>query len=367
MTWFSAFTSVASSRNVMRLWFVGVLHAVTLHTSNAACADEMTWRLEYRRGPDAPSNCPDENDLRTALSAKMGAREPFSNEAPRKITIDVARTTERIEARIQARDEHDKIVSDSTAHAPSWRCDQLATRIVFVLRDIVDPLNPAIPTSSSSAPSSPSTSSPPQMNDGQANDNLSAKHLNAVVAKQPAIAVNSPKRWSSDTRPRIALLLGFGATWWNGPNTAFTSTIGVGLNWRAISFGIQVRYDYAWTLPMDELVRADQAAMAAVVCGHHGLLERRILLRACLLGELGRMWIEPEQVRTIDYSSTVVNFGARLGAGVRLNRSWSIELHVDGIYAAHRPDIVFNLEERWRLPLFNGALRANVVGLFDVF
>jgi len=367
MTRISAFTSVAPSRNVMRLWFVGVLHAVTLHTTNTVHADEVTWRLEYHRSADAPSNCPDENDLRTALSAKIAARDPFSNDAFRKIKIDVTRTTGRIEARIQAHDEQGNVVSESTAHAPSWRCDQLATRIVFVLRDIVDPLNQATPTSSPSAPSPPLASSLPSVKDGQVDGSIPRRPMNPVIAKQPAVAADESKRPPSWSKPQIALSLGFGATWWNMPNTAFSSAFGVGLNWHAFSVGIQARYDYAWTLPLDKPVRAAQAAMAAVVCGHHGIRDRRILLRACLLGELGRMWINSDQYRAIDYASTLGNLGIRLGVGAALNQSWSIELHADGIYATHRPNIAFNSEERWRLPLFNGAIRANLVGLFDVF
>lgn len=347
----------------MRLWFVGVLHAVTLHTTSAARADEMTWRLEYRRGADAPSNCPDENDLRTALSAKIGARDPFSKDAPRKITIDVARTTERVEARIQARDEQDNILADSTAYAPSWRCDQLATRIVFVLRDIVDPLSPPTPASSQPSPSQPSSSTPQV----KVNDISSEKKDDTVVAKQPIVLTNRPRRSPAHSKPQIALSLGLGATWWNKPNTAFTSALGAGLSWRVISVGMQVRYDYAWTLPVDKPVRADQVGLAAIVCGHQGLWKGRVSLRACLLGEIGRMWIEPNQSRTIDYSSTLVNFVARLGASVPLYRSWSIELYADGIIAAHRPELVLDAHQRWQLPLFNGAFRANVVGQLDVF
>jgi hypothetical protein len=54
----------------MRLWFVGVIHAVIFHTASNVGAEEPTWRLEYRRSKDAPSNCPDESYLRTALAAK---------------------------------------------------------------------------------------------------------------------------------------------------------------------------------------------------------------------------------------------------------------------------------------------------------
>lgn len=363
-----AFRSAISLRNVMRLWFVGVLHAVTLHTTSAAHADEMTWRLEYRQGADAPSNCPDENDLRTALSAKIGARDPFSNDAPRKITIYVTPTTDRIEARIQARDEKDNVVADSTAHAPSWRCDQLATRIVFVLRDIVDPLNPSTPTySPSSAPSAPSPSSPPPVNNGRASDNRPPGSPIDPVAKQSTIPTNRPTRSVSRPKPQMALAMGLGASWWNTPSTALSSTFGIALQWPRISVGFEGRYDYAWTLPLDKEIMANQVALAFLTCGQHGFVPTRFYGRGCLFGDLTRMSVDSAQVRPGENVSFILQLGARLGAGFSLNRRWALELQADGRVALQRAAFAQNDQELWQLPRFHGALRANVVGLFDVF
>lgn len=55
------------------------------------------------------------------------------------------------------------------------------------------------------------------------------------------------------------------------------------------------------------------------------------------------------------------------GAGYSLSRTWAVELQGDGTVAVSQPQFVYDTQERWQLPLFNGAIRANVVGLFDVF
>lgn len=368
MTPLSAFASALSSRNVMRLGFVGVLHAVTLHTTSVARADEMTWRLEYRRGADAPSNCPDENDLRTALSAKIGARDPFSNDAPRKITIDVSPAADRIEARIQARDEQGNIVSDSTAHAASWRCDQLATRIVFVLRDIVDPLNPSTPTSSpSSASSPPSPSSPPPVNDDRANGNHPPENPQDPIAKQPTTPTNRPKPSVSRSKPQMALSMGLGASWWNTPSTALSVAFGAAIRWPNVSVGFEGRYDYAWTLPRNKQAVANQVAGAILVCGYYAFLQTRFYGRGCLFGDLTRISIDSAKFHLTEDASLILQFEARLGAGFSLSRTWAVELHGDGTVAVPQLQFVYDTQERWQLPLFNGAFRANVVWLFEVF
>jgi hypothetical protein len=363
MTRLSAFTSAPSSRTVMRLWFVGVLHAVTLHTTSAAYANEMTWHLEYRREADTPSNCPDENDLRTALSTKIGARDPFSKDAPRKITIGVTRTTERIEARIQSRDEYGNIVFDSTAHAPSWRCDQLATRIVFVLRDIVDPLNPSTPTSSNTQ----SPSSLPPMNDRRANDARPPEPTTAPIAPQPTTPANRPRALVRHSKPQVALSMGLGASWWNTPNTALSATVGIALRWPRVSVGFEGRYDYAWTLPLDNQVMANQLAMALLTCGHHSFVPTRFYTRGCLFGDLTRMSFDSAQVRLKETVHFIPQLGARLGAGFSVSGRWALELQADGRVAIHRAAFAHNDQELWQLPRFHGAIRANVVGLFDVF
>ncbi len=351
---FGAIDRTISTANVLRLWFVGVIHAVIFHTASNVGAEEPTWRLEYRRSKDAPSNCPDESYLRTALAAKNGARQPFSNDASRTIVIDVAPTTERIEARIQVKDEHDNLVSESIAHAPSWRCDQLADRIVFILRDIVDPISipePA-PAAVSSTPTAPSTQSlvpeksPPKQT------------LLVQPIKKPA---------NSSSKAQLTLALGLGATWWSAPNTALSSALGIGLRWSRFSVGIEGRYDRAWKLPLTQAVHGEQVGLAMIVCGYHGFRHPPFYVRGCMLAGVTMLSAGTEQLRAFEYATPLIDLGARAGVGISVGRMWSIEVHGDGIVVVQQPRFMFNDGEGWRLPRFNGALRANLVGLFDVF
>lgn len=334
-----------------------------LHTTNEVHADEKPWRLEYRRGPEAPSNCPDESYLRTALAAKNGAPEPFSENASRTITIELVPTAERIEAHIQARNEKGSVVSEQIANAPLWRCDQLADRIVFVLHDIIDPI--ALPE-----PESPQSSSNPILSTPQ-----SLPEKTVTTGKEPSVVEktivtdqqipNPPKTIAS--KPRIALSLSVGATWWNAPHTAFTSVLGIGGRWPRFSFNIEGQYDRVWQMPKNQSLRVEQLGLGVAGCGYHDFRNSRFYLRGCLFGALTWLSMQTEQVRTIHNSSMAVNIGARVGAGVSLTHNWAVELYGDGIIAIQQPHFVYNAQEDWQLPRFNGALRASVVGLFDVF
>lgn len=322
-----------------------------LHTTNEVHADEKPWRLEYRRGANAPTNCPDERYLRTALAAKNGTPERFADNASRTITIELVPTTERIEAHIQARNEQGSVVSEQIVHAPTFRCDQLADRIVFVLHDIIDPVTLPEPES----PQIPTTSDSPPLPDKSA---PKAETTNPPGPKQTLKTLSNR---------RLAVSLGVGASWWNAPHTAFTSALGIGGRWPRFYLGLEGRYDRAWELPVSQSIVAEQLALGIIACGYHAFRSSRVYVRGCFMGDMTYASIATNRVHLSEFASTIVNVGARAGAGLSLARNWNIELNADAIIAVQQPRFAFNVQEYWQLPRFHGALRAGIVGLFDVF
>lgn len=112
---------------------------------------------------------------------------------------------------------------------------------------------------------------------------------------------------------------------------------------------------------------ATQVAMALLTCGHHAFVPARFYGRGCLFGDLTRMSFDAAQVRPGENMSFILQFGARLGAGFSLSRRWALELQADGKVAVQRAAFAYDYQEVWLLPRFHGAVRANVVGLFDMF
>jgi len=298
-----------------------------------------------------------------ALAAKNGAPDPFSNDASRTITIELVPTPERIEARIQARNDQGSIVSEQIAHAPTFRCDQLADRIVFLLHDIIDPIalpEPEIP---------PIASNPISSNRQLSSEKRTAPpETPTSIAEKPIVTDQQPPKPPKTlvSKPRMALSLSLGATWWNAPHAAFTSVLGIGGRWPKFSFGIEGRYDQAWRLPSVKSALAEQLAVGIVGCGYHVFSPSRLYFRGCLLGDVTRL-STTERIRLRELRSITSHIGARAGAGLSLARMWSIELYADGIIVVEQPRFLFNVQENWQLPRFNGALRASVVALLDVF
>ena len=57
----------------------------------------VPWRLDYAPGPDAPKNCPDKSYLKAALATKLKGHDPFTEDAPRSISVKLVLTPEEFE------------------------------------------------------------------------------------------------------------------------------------------------------------------------------------------------------------------------------------------------------------------------------
>src|SRR5689334_8179243 len=75
-----------------------LLVAVLLCGTSEAMAQVLPWRLDYAPGPNAPKNCPDKSYIKAALATKFGGRDPFTDDAPRSISVKLVLTPQRIEA-----------------------------------------------------------------------------------------------------------------------------------------------------------------------------------------------------------------------------------------------------------------------------
>jgi len=321
-------------------------------------SEPAPWRLKYTRSADAPVNCPEESYIRTALAAKLRGVDPFIDDAPRAISIRIVLISERVEARIEAHDENGSLIADQTIHAPSWRCDQLADRTVFILRDIIDPLVATTPQatapSSAPAPSSIPLPSPP-----------AATPTPVSIARQPLAKAPARSPWI----PSLALSAAAGGSWWSAPETAITLAVGVEARWRHVSIGIEGLYDHAWRLPITQRMNASLAGLSLLACGRGPFLRARAFARGCVFGHVAVLSITPDSDKVEDLSDDgdlMVDIGARLGVGFWLARSIGLELDGDLAFIPRPPTFVADGEELWRAPRFTGAVRGGLVFLIDL-
>ncbi|UQA63225.1 hypothetical protein [Polyangium aurulentum] len=339
---------------------VVLVAAVLVCAARAAAQSTQVqpWRLDYTPGPDAPKNCPDKKYIQTALATKLKGHDPFTDDAPRSISVKLVPTPQRLEAHIEARDENGKVVATHVTHADSWRCDQLADRTVFYLRDIVDPI--VLPLAdvapvNSSAPQAPSpVPSPPPP--PRPHDRTPSSPATRAPSRSPLL-------------PKLALSASAGATWWSAPETAMSLALGAEARWHRFSVGIEGHYDHAWDLPTRQDVAASQAGLVALACARRGFFSGRAFARACLFGNVAVLSIGSDKAEfedPFDDDELVLDLGARLGGGFWLARFLGLELHGDVAYVPRRPVFMVDGEQIWRAPSFTGALRLGLVLPFDI-
>jgi hypothetical protein len=350
--------SAASSRRGGPVLFLVAANLVCTARAAAQEVQVTPWRLDYTPGHDAPKNCPDKSYIRTAVATKLKGRDPFTDDAPRSISVKLVPTPQRIEAHIEARDENGNVVATHITHADSWRCDRLADRTVFYLRDIVDPialpLADAAPVNSSAPPVPSPVPSPP-----------SPSRPQDRTPSSPACRVPS----CSPLIPKLALSASAGATWWSAPETAMSLALGTEARWPRFSVGIEGHYDHVWDLPTRQDVAASQAGLVALVCARRGFFSDRAFARACFFGRVAVLSIGSDKAELEDPfadNELVLDLGARLGGEFWLARYLGLELHGDVAYVPRRPVFMVDGEQIWSAPRFTGALRVGLVLPFDI-
>ncbi|HMY21446.1 MAG TPA: hypothetical protein PKA58_34220 [Polyangium sp.] len=259
--------------------------------------------------------------------------EQISNEVEARITIQDANGTE----------------TRPPLHAPFWRCDQLAERIVFALQNIVDPLN--LPQAETVAtPNTPESHS----------DDAPQNEPTPSIEKTP----RKPQR--SSMIPKLGLSLAIGPAWWNAPETALSTSVGFELLWQRATVAIEGHYDYAWAVPQLPNYMAERTTVMIMGCARHHW-STRFMIRGCGFGDFGKTLFDNKKNHSQTPYAPVADVGARIALGVWFTTRFGIEARADAAYAAARPEVRLLDNRLWQMHPFTGALRLAFLGVFDVF
>lgn len=330
--------------------------------------EKRIWNFQYKRAPNAPNNCPTEEYLRTALAANTNGEDPFDKDASRSVLVTIERLTNEVEARITIYDENRNATENKALHAPSWRCDQLAERIVFALQNIVAPLKlPDAETAAmQNAPQTP-TDDPPRNEPGLANIPRTPPQNPPTQGPVPVATKNPPMRVQrSSSIPKFGLSFGGGAGWWNAPEAALSTTVGIELFWKRITVAIEGHYDYAWVIPQLPNSTAERTTVMIIGCARHHW-SMHFMIRACGFGDFGKTLFDHQKNHSQSPYTPVVDVGARIALGVWFTARFGIEARADAALAVARPEVRMLDNRLWRAAPFTGALRLAFLGVFDVF
>lgn len=356
-------TYMRTSTNAPAITLLSIVAFLSFSSAALATPPEKPkWSFQYTRAANVPSNCPTQEYLRNSLAANLDGQDPFEKGAPRSISVVIEQLANELEARVTIRDENGTVTNKSPLHTPSWRCDQLAERIVFSLQNIIDPLK--LPQTETEA--TPNVPQPPKDAPAKNEPNLSnvpqTSRPNPPKNERGSVATTSPSR----KPPKLGLSFAIGPAWWNAPKTALSTTIGIELFWKRAAIGIEGHYDYTWTVPESVDSTAERTTVTILACGLHRR-STRFLVRGCGFGDFGKTIFDNQKSHFETTYAPVVDVGARIAATVWPVQNIGVEVRADGAYAVARPEIRMLDNRVWRAAPFTGAVRIAFLGVFDVF
>ncbi|WP_242516208.1 hypothetical protein [Sorangium cellulosum] len=300
-------------------------------------------RLEVVRGPGA-EGCPDETSLRAEVARGLGA-DPFQDDAPRALTVRIAREGPEHTASMALRDAQGET---HWAEGFSTRsgCEELLSGVALaVVAQLLgaperapapperspppvpsppperspppvpspsprsEPVPGADPSPESKPPGAPAP--PPSAQRAAPTPSRPAEQPQAPAG--PAEAPTSPERLRLEAG--LGAILGLGLT----PGAAAGMTLAVGARWSDWSIALEGRGLGSLTQEVEgSMVGASAFTAASVACYRHPMLF------GCGLAAIGAVRFTPRAPWTMSpRSDALLGFGARLGAEWPLSRRWS--------------------------------------------
>ena len=310
--------------------------ALLLLPERARAADAT---LQYRIANNL-SDCPDEEQLRGAVSARLGY-DPFHQEGTRDVAISLTRKGKAIEGRFELRDERGRESAKRTLTAK--RCDELVAALALAISIAIDPDRALLPHREHAIQSEPSLPTLAPKSEAPDARQLPAAPLN--------LALPPPRR---PLLSRVHLALGTAGLGQVGNVAAF---IGAGASLRYGAFGTEL--EARFLPPSSEKVgagrvRTSTMAVAILPCAHFD----PVFL--CGNFSIGALQGEAEGIEAPDKATTAfAQGGIRVGAAITFAKRLSLEPFVDGLVTLTRTRITFRGQEVWATGIFGieGGLR----------
>ncbi|AUX42412.1 hypothetical protein SOCE26_038430 [Sorangium cellulosum] len=279
-------------------------------------------RLEVVRGPGA-EGCPDEAFLRAEVARRLGA-DPFQDDAPRGLTVHIAREGPEVTASLALRDREGE-TQWADGFGTRSGCEELMSGVALaIVAQLLGAPEPAGSPSESLPPSDatpPPGTTPPEPAvppSPQARRTAPDSRQVAELSEPP------PRPQSSPAVPeRLRLEAGLGATLGLGiiPGVATGMTLSLGVRRSDWSIAVEGRGLVSLAQEVEGLLMGTTGFTAATLACYRGGP-----LFGCGLATLGTVRFSPRDPWTMSLrSDSVFGLGARLGTEWPFSRRWSVQ------------------------------------------
>jgi hypothetical protein len=321
-------------RIVVCSWVLCGIPATARADAPPAAPDPV--RLDYDHGAGGAS-CPAESFFRDVVAAHLGGHDPFTPEAPRRVTLTIRREGRAFAAvavlygadgkRLGARELADR---DCTSLV-----DTMGTVVTGWLRPLVLP-EPAAPSAS------------PRSRDA------------GPIFREPDVATPAPTPPAITppaARPRLVVEAGPLVSFGTLPAPAFGLAAGVGVRWPMFSLALEVRADLPASTELGGRTRVRETLIvgSAAPCFHAGwFVGCGLVAGGALVGE----WTGTSGARQ---ASPYVAAGARLGVEVPITPRFALRGSGDVLVPVSRRPVAVEKFDGWTPPPAGFALGARLV------
>jgi hypothetical protein len=337
---------------------------------------ELHASLVYRVDSSL-SGCWEETEFRRRISRRTGY-DPFHDDAPVSVIVNVTGSTNAIGGRVEWRDAKAGGMGERRFVAKDGNCGKLLAEMSFAIALQIEMLRPAPkpePARPGSATPSIDTDSQTQASSTVAADTPSPTPSKAQTApSEPAPLASRPEpRTEAEEEDRevsaqtgqspaqwsLSAGLGPSIAWGMSPSATADLRLFIALRRNDLSLELAAGGSY----PSEEVgwrgfgFRSTWLGGTAALCGHASALS------ACALGKVGQLRIEGLSVdRPEQPSGFVAHTGLRVGATTELGKGWFFTARLDGLLLLTPHTVEMNDVELWRMPRWS-ALAGIDVGL----
>jgi hypothetical protein len=303
--------------------------------------------LDYGAG----SGCPEVVDFKAVVIARLGY-DPFDDQAPDRVVIQIKRGGSALDGRLEWRDGHGSWTGEQTFPSATSDCSRLVRAMGFALSvqiqllagmrripdgDTASQADAGSVPPAPSAPPAPSRPAPPAA--------PTAVDV-SVVAGAPAVPIG---------RPSMTFAAGASAAVAGGLSSTPVPLAGLfgEIAWRRLSLRLGAAAGLPATTRRADGAGVEQQDLLLTATG----CASRARWKVCLVGNVGESRMTGVDIdRPTSAVVPIVEVGARVGVVQQLGSRWFVDGHVDGLAIVSRWTAALDQVPVWTAPRFTLAL-----------